>query len=1102
MDDFSTRYGKLNEHQRQAVDSIEGPLLVIAGPGSGKTELLSVRIANILDKTDTLPSSILCLTFTDSAAKNMLSRLSKIIGPAAYQVAIHTFHSFGSEIISRYPEYFFDGQEMKVADDVITIQILDKIFHDLPFNTPLKIHHAGGHFSDFKSAKDVISKLKVAGLSPEDFKQFLAANVQFLEQTKDYIREFWANINLRKKDSINEVSKFISYLQDTPSSQLPENPIFKSLKNHLLFDLIEAQDEATESNKTSPITQWKSRYLDKDDQGNFVLKDYKKMAKNLAFADVYKNYQQSLEKLGYMDYDDMLIRVVKALKEHADLRFSLQEKYLYFLIDEFQDTNGVQMEVVDLLSDSAVNEGNPNLFVVGDDDQSIFKFQGANIANILKFKDKYPQADLVVLSANYRSNQQVISLVRDTILQGTDRLENYLPEMSKELTCGNPNIQDGEIATNSFSTEEQEFAWIIEKIKALISGGIKPESIALISRKHSELIKAAGYFEAAGVAVNYENRKNILHQKHIIQLIRTLRFLNLLSQQRHEEAQHLLSELLTFDFWQVSRIEIWRLSFEAFEKRLPWLEVMLKSPQEKVRNIANFLITLSTFTQDLTAEQLIDLVVGNRGVNISDTLEENLFVSPYKSFYFPSHDPQNVGREYLELLSNLSFLIKKIRRLTEATPLYLSNLVSIIELHEKYSLPINDPGHLFSHQGGVNLITSHKAKGLEFDTVFVFSCEEEIWSDKAGDRFNMLPSNLPIFPERDNQDDVLRLFYVALSRAQRNLFLTYHTQDESGRALSPLRFIKHEDELDFLEDTKENKTFIKVLEAKTFNLKSPVVSENELQFLKGKVQNYQLSATHLNDFIDLVHGGPDKFFEKNILRFPIMPSFELSYGNAIHKAIDRFYKVYKKVKILPTLNNFLDYYRDALNFQRLNPKVSAHLYAKGQEKLTNYYNFHKNNFNPQDQSETSFGFGGFTVVDGVPVKGKIDRMQINEQTGEIKVFDYKTGKTMKDFDGYSSNEKVKAYKYKNQLIFYKLLIENSRNYKGKFTVTSGTLEFIDGENEPRSLTYAITKEDTDNLRALIKAVYSKIKTLDFKSPDLADPDFADVMEFVAYLTQQ
>lgn len=1100
---FLQRYEKLNDSQRQAVDQIDGPLLVIAGPGSGKTELLSVRIANILDKTDTLPSGILCLTFTDAAAKNMLARLTRVIGPTAYEVGIHTFHSFGAEVIGRYPEYFYSGQELRIADDVIRVQILDQIFQELPYNTPLKSHRQGGHFSDFRTAKDIISKLKTAGLSPADFTDFLQGNVSFLEQTKDFIRDFWGSLNLRKKDSIGQVASLISFLESITTPDTSANPIFKSLKDHLLDDLKEAYAAASDDNKTSPITEWKKRYIDKDDQNTCVLKDFKKMAKNLAFAQVYKQYQESLESQGYIDYDDMLIKVVKALRENPELRYNLQERYLYFLIDEFQDTNGVQMEIVEAMTDSEVNEGNPNLFAVGDDDQSIFKFQGANISNILSFKNKYPQSEIVVLTANYRSNKDIIALVRKTIIQGQDRLENHLPEINKELFAANPNATTGEITTSFFTSAEQELAWIVEKVKTLINDGHKPEEIALITRKHSELIQAASYFETAGLTVNYENRKNVLKQKHIIQLTKILRFLNHISRQQHEAAEHYLAEILAFDFWQISRVAIWKVSLTSFEKRQSWLEVMLASKDEKISNLAHFFITLSTFTQDLTAEQIMDLVIGNQGVNISDSIEEKIFVSPYKAFYFPEPSPDEVGRDYLELLSNLSFLIKKIRRLSEKDPLYLNDLVEVINLHEKYALPINDPGHLFAHQGGVNLLTAHKSKGLEFDAVFVFNCEEEVWSDKGGDKFNMLPSNLPILPEKDNQDDVLRLFYVALSRAKQSLYVTYHTYDESGRQLSPLRFIEApEDELSFLEDNTQNKAFIKVLEAKTFNLKSPAIATDEQLFLKTKVQNYQLSITHLNDFIDLTNCGPEKFFEKNILRFPILPTVELSYGNAIHKSLDRFYKAYKKFNILPSLNNLLDFYKDALATQRLNASEFERLFAKGKEKLTNYYSANQATFNNTDQSEKSFGYDGFTVVDGIPIKGKVDRFRVNEATAEITVFDYKTGKPLKDLEGYSSNEKVKAYKYKNQLIFYKLLIENSRNYKGKYSVHSATLEFIDEQNAPRSITHEITPEDTANLKALIKSVYHRITNLDFKSPDLEDPDFGDMIDFISSLTQQ
>ena len=135
--DFERRYKQLNDRQREAVDTIEGPVMVVAGPGTGKTELLSMRVANILQKTDTLPENILCLTFTESGATAMRERLSEIIGPQAYKVAIHTFHSFGSDIINQYGEYFYHGADFRPASDLSSYELLRSIFDSLDFSNPL-----------------------------------------------------------------------------------------------------------------------------------------------------------------------------------------------------------------------------------------------------------------------------------------------------------------------------------------------------------------------------------------------------------------------------------------------------------------------------------------------------------------------------------------------------------------------------------------------------------------------------------------------------------------------------------------------------------------------------------------------------------------------------------------------------------------------------------------------------------------------------------------------------------------------------------------------------------------------------------------------------
>src|SRR3989338_828610 len=175
MSQFEKRYSQLNPEQKKAVDTIEGPVMVVAGPGSGKTELLSLRVANILRKVDIRPGNILCLTFTDAAAFNMRQRLVGLLGRDAYRVAIHTFHTFGVEVINRYPEYFYNGAIFLPADDATQTEILEGIFQKLDYGNPLHSEHQG-RFVYLNPVKKSIEYLKKAGLSPDEFNQILEAN--------------------------------------------------------------------------------------------------------------------------------------------------------------------------------------------------------------------------------------------------------------------------------------------------------------------------------------------------------------------------------------------------------------------------------------------------------------------------------------------------------------------------------------------------------------------------------------------------------------------------------------------------------------------------------------------------------------------------------------------------------------------------------------------------------------------------------------------------------------------------------------------------------------------------------------------------------------
>ncbi|MCA9338850.1 UvrD-helicase domain-containing protein, partial [Candidatus Saccharibacteria bacterium] len=192
MDNFARRYKKLNKNQRLAVDAIDGPVMVVAGPGTGKTELLSMRVANILQKTDTSAQNILCLTFTESGANAMRERLIELMGKEAYGVSVHTFHSFGSEIINRYGDYFYSGAHFHPADELSSYNVLHSIFEKLPHDNPLG-SKMNGEYTQLRSVQNTISHFKKSGLTPDEIQRLLKNNTLFLDFAEPVLQKIFAN---------------------------------------------------------------------------------------------------------------------------------------------------------------------------------------------------------------------------------------------------------------------------------------------------------------------------------------------------------------------------------------------------------------------------------------------------------------------------------------------------------------------------------------------------------------------------------------------------------------------------------------------------------------------------------------------------------------------------------------------------------------------------------------------------------------------------------------------------------------------------------------------------------------------------------------------
>jgi DNA helicase-2/ATP-dependent DNA helicase PcrA len=419
MLEFDQYYSQLNPKQKEAVDSIEGPVVVIAGAGTGKTQLLGTRAANILRLTDTLPSQILCLTFTDTASTNMKLRLQKMIGADATKIQVYTFHSFAGDIINQYPQMFHQGFSFAPTDELLSSKILHDVFDSLASNHPLNSYHPLKGWTYLSDVKKAITDLKQAGLSPDQFKEIIQNDTPFLQLLNSSFVEFCKlNIKALKPEhveALNEAFETASLNGYRQHEMYGYPTLVSAITKEWAQARSEYYDLLNQASKKAHKSLMTFRDKWKPSQEK-VLRDFLNIDKMLGLADVYEQYQQGLFANAKFDFDDMLLDVVNALRSidsgNIALKQDLQERFLYIMVDEFQDTNHVQMELIKILSDSPFNEGNPNIMVVGDDDQAIYKFQKATLKNLSEFIASYPQARQIVLETNYRSNQQVIDFAQ------------------------------------------------------------------------------------------------------------------------------------------------------------------------------------------------------------------------------------------------------------------------------------------------------------------------------------------------------------------------------------------------------------------------------------------------------------------------------------------------------------------------------------------------------------------------------------------------------------------------------------------------------------------------------------------------------------------
>jgi DNA helicase-2/ATP-dependent DNA helicase PcrA len=1046
---FLQRYKLLNAQQKQAVEHIDGPLLVIAGPGTGKTELLSFRIANILQQTDAYADNLLCLTFTNKAADNMKQRLLNLIGPDAQNINVKTFHSLAAEIMNRYPEYFWKGARLTIAPEAAQLRVTQQVLNSLPDDHPLTLKFAG-QFTLIDDTVKSINLAKEAGLTPNKLRAIIKANLAYIDAIEPMLSEI-GSIVVSKK-SVDRIAKIVSEL---PGQSIDDaiRPL-SSLQTILQESFGLASQIAGETGKNTSISRWKSQCLQKQDGVYGLFNERKRNEWWLGVADAYESYRQKMHSKGYYDYADMLVEVVSQIEQHSDLRANLQEQFQYVLIDEFQDTNAAQLRLAHLIADHQdITE--PNLMAVGDDDQSIFKFQGAELSNMLGFTRQYKTAKIVVLTENYRSTQEVLDCAGEIIQHAQFRLVNRLPDLSKELRAVSPPSSKSHIIHQSFRSREEQLSGLASQAAKYFSEG---KTVAILARKHSSLRDMAALLHQQGTPISYEQSNNILEQPAIEQLYLILKLVVEIKKGSIDKVNELLSLLLRHPMWGIRPKVLWAFAIEQ-QKKYDWLSGLMNSDEEEMQSIYQWLNWLCGLSATEPLAVVTEYILGLR--------ENDILTSPLHKYFFADHE---LTETYIETLSAVQLLRSLVSEFRSFGISKVEDFVKFVSLMMESNKIISDNSPFVSGEETVELLTVYKAKGLEFDVVIVVDAVDSDWSPRT--RGRLPPANLPLRSALEDADDYVRLMYVAATRAKHSLIFGSYYTSMRGDSIIPSSSIS---EVSIVKQKPIKKhDLVNVLER---SLRWPRLQQyDEKALLLPKLENYSLNVSNLINFLDVSSHGPEYFKERNLLQLPSSKSPATAMGSAIHRALEEAQLAtnlgnFKFANVISSFNNSL--LNEGLPEEDYKKKLNQG--KRVLERFINEYSWHfANGAKPE-----------YKVVDVLCGNAKLSgTLDVLDQTGNITLItDYKTGRPLTSLSLKSGQDGIKAWKHKLQLIFYALLVGLDPSIHTE-SETHCQMVYVEAQSKDKiAINYVPSEEEVTRLTKLIAAVWKQIQTLNF--PDIS-----------------
>jgi DNA helicase-2/ATP-dependent DNA helicase PcrA len=872
----------LTARQRKAVTHGEGPLLIVAGAGTGKTTVITRRIAWLIAEKRAKPSEILALTFTDRAAFEMIERVDRLVPYGHNDAPISTFHAFGDRLLREHAFEAGLSDRSSVLSRAEQIILLREHLFDLPLDRYRPLGNPTRFLSGLVS---LISRLRDEDVTPD---AYLAAAARLAER----------------------------------AAADPENEAL-------------AEEAANQAE----------------------------------LAATYAAYERLMRETDRLDFGDQVSLALRLLREHPAVLDAERRRYRYILVDEFQDTNHAQWEMVKLL---AAEHG--NVTVVGDDDQSIYRFRGAALGNILGFRDAYPKATSVVLVDNYRSRQPILDaahrLIRHNDPERLEAREGLDKRLRARTKFARPEPEAGPIELTGYTTGSDEAEAIADRIAASLRAGRRAGDHAILVRGNRDADQYIRALNMARIPWRFSGTAGLYRQAEVRVLISFLRAVN------DPDDSISLYDLATSEIFGLSPSDV-TLALNRARRRRSSLAAALR---DAVANPEESPFSLRAID---VVQRLLASLDAHRALSTERSCGELLyhFISSSGWLARLDHEARETGEERLANVGRFFEIVRRQGGLLrdDRLPFLVAQLDTLIETGDDPSTADAEP----DEGDAVHVLTYHKAKGLEFNVVFLVGLVSDRfpgWERRDGlEMPDELLRDAPAADTDHHTAEERRLFYVGMTRAREELVLTWARDYGGRRSRSVSQFVI--EALDLPPATPAETVRPAVMEQLARHAGSPVEPTAPVPRRALGDRPLVLSYGQIHDYLDC----PARYRYGHVVRIPTPVSHQMVYGRALHAAAQALHRrqLAGRPMTLDELHAALDANWESVGFLTREHEEARR--AAAHDAITLFWDDQQ-----RDPARPIAVEQDFTVTFGPDrLRGRYDRVD-RDEAGRVVITDYKS----------------------------------------------------------------------------------------------------------------